>query len=108
MNPFENIQNILNEKFKTIKHTLEYPLVTSRNPPRNPNGVWFLDIIINNKYIVLEWSPKKGYGISWLEENHGYGIGPDEVFKVCDEKHEQNFNNRVLEIIKKISKENHT
>jgi hypothetical protein len=37
--------------------------VTLRRP-RNPNGSWWLDARSNEQLVTVQWSPRRGFGVS--------------------------------------------
>jgi transcriptional regulator with XRE-family HTH domain len=53
---------------------------TKLRKPRKETGHWWLDAMYNGHVVTVEWSPRRGFGISTDDEEGGYGEGPDEVF----------------------------
>lgn len=53
--------------------------------PENPNAPWWLDIKKGDQWVVVEWRPARGFGVSLLERGgdplSGLFSGPDEVFE---------------------------
>jgi hypothetical protein len=53
--------------------------------PENPNAPWWLDIKKGYQWVVVEWRPARGFGVSLLERGgdplSGLFSGPDEVFE---------------------------
>jgi catechol 2,3-dioxygenase-like lactoylglutathione lyase family enzyme len=48
--------------------------------PRNPEGSWWLDFKVDQHLVTVEWSPRRGYGISASVLGDGYGEGPEETY----------------------------
>lgn len=71
INEIEKLQIVLIKKFPQAYITLDKPLVE--------NGVWSMDIFINDKHISVAWKHGKGFGLVY-KDDHGYGEGADEVF----------------------------
>jgi hypothetical protein len=58
----------------------------SLDRPKNlESGHWWLDISESGRHAVVEWRPGKGFGVSLLGKNDGYGEGPDEAFTESQE-----------------------
>ena len=80
MNAIELLQDRIAQKFPSAQITLD--------PPMNSDGNWFLDIVLRNRHVVVEWRPKQGFGISDCycskPDSHGYGEGPDKTFEEND------------------------
>ncbi len=49
--------------------------------PRDPEGVWWLDIKVDEHFVTVEWSPRRGYGVSASLLGDGYGEGPEETYE---------------------------
>jgi hypothetical protein len=49
--------------------------------PDSPAKPWWLDVTVRGRHIVVEWRPQRGFGVSLITENDGYGEGPDKVFE---------------------------
>lgn len=51
------------------------------DPPKNPDGTWFLDIRIpfQGRMLVITWLPPDTFSFSATTEDTGYGEGPDEI-----------------------------
>ena len=54
-------------------------VVSLEKPPKNPGGVWWLDVAAGGKQFNVEWSPSRGFGLH-LSQEEGYGTKPDEVY----------------------------
>jgi DNA-binding XRE family transcriptional regulator len=52
---------------------------TKLRKPRKDGGSWWLDAKHGGHVVVVEWSPRRGFGISTDDPDDGYGEGPDEV-----------------------------
>ena len=50
--------------------------------PRKKDGHWWLDATYEGHAVSVEWSPRRGFGVSTDNDDDGggYGEGPDEVF----------------------------
>lgn len=50
--------------------------------PKNDDGMWWIDIFEDDgtHFAVLQFSIKKGWGLSRANSEAGYGEGPEEVF----------------------------
>ena len=46
--------------------------------PLDPDGLWFLDLSLEGPEVTVEWSPRRGFGVSASEAE--YGELPDEVY----------------------------
>ncbi len=51
----------------------------SEDPPATSGGIWFLDASYRNRSAVVQWHPRKRFGLSRSKEAV-YGEGPHEVF----------------------------
>lgn len=51
----------------------------SQDPPATRGGIWFLDVSYGRRSAVIQWHPRKGFGLSRSREAL-YGEGPHEVF----------------------------
>lgn len=63
--------------------------------PRNPYGEWWLDAKQDDHVVTIQWSPRRGFGVSASAFGDGYGEGPEETFAG-----EQEATGRVLELLK--------
>lgn len=52
---------------------------TNLDRPARQSGSWWLDTDLHGHYVVTEWRPGKGFGIS-ASPSRAYGEGPDEIF----------------------------
>ncbi|MGB0680665.1 MAG: helix-turn-helix domain-containing protein [Polyangiales bacterium] len=48
--------------------------------PGDAEGMWWLDATRAGRRVTVQWSPKRGFGISASLLPDGYGEGPEEVF----------------------------
>lgn len=56
------------------------PGVTVRvDAPGQSDGHWFVDLTLGGHEVVVEWRPKRGFGVSSPALEAGYGEGPEEV-----------------------------
>ena len=66
MNSIEFLKQELSHIYADAVLTLTAPL--------NASGVWFLDVGINGKKAVIQWSDGNTFGITDITNNdHGYG-----------------------------------
>jgi len=59
-----------------------YPQAQTRiDKPLFEEGVWWLDIDLNNERIVVQWNTKKSddFGISKINDKNEYSSYPDEI-----------------------------
>lgn len=67
---------------ETLKRDIERALSgveTKLRKPRKDSGNWWLDARHNGHVVTVEWSPRRGFGVSTDDLEDGYGEGPDEV-----------------------------
>lgn len=53
--------------------------------PFHGYGVWWLDLTLADNLIVVEWSEKRGFGVSVNPSSDHYGAGSDEYFETRPE-----------------------
>lgn len=59
--------------------------VTQMDAPLVHSGIWYLDVTVEDKHIVVQHYPGKyTLGISVNTEETGYGEGVDEIFSDVD------------------------
>jgi transcriptional regulator with XRE-family HTH domain len=69
---------------ESLKQDIERALprvATKLRKPRKTTGHWWLDATYDGHAVVVEWSPRRGFGVSTEDAGDGYGEGPDEVFE---------------------------
>jgi len=71
MNSIQKMQRFLLRAFSSARVTLDEPIVK--------DGVWSLNVFLNNYHLAIAWQADKGFGIV-SNDTHGYGEGADEVF----------------------------
>lgn len=71
MNSIEKLKTHIQRDFPTATLMLTAPLL--------PEGVWSLDVDLNESKLMIEWSKETGFGISSASAN-SYGEQPDEAF----------------------------
>jgi DNA-binding XRE family transcriptional regulator len=49
--------------------------------PRKVDGHWWLDAAYGGHEVTVQWSPRRGFGVTASELGAGYGEGPEEVFE---------------------------
>lgn len=75
MNPIEQLQAKLEQRFPEVQATLMAPATKT--------GSWWLDLTIEGQSVTVEWRHKDGFGVS-SPPFEGYGEGPDECFPTID------------------------
>jgi hypothetical protein len=63
-----------------IERALPYVEAKLRRP-RKEDGHWWLDATYDGRGVTVEWSPRRGFGVSTDDPEAGYGDGPDEVLE---------------------------
>ena len=48
--------------------------------PLRKDGLWSLDVDLEDKHLAIEWSARTGFGFS-TSTSDGFGQGPDEVYE---------------------------
>ena len=71
-NALQNIGDGILERFSNARLSFDMA--------ENGEGSSFLDVKMGDYSLVVEWSPKRGIGIT-AHSDIGYGEGPQEVFK---------------------------
>lgn len=71
-NTLQNIADGILDRFPNAKLSFDMA--------ENGEGSSFLDVMMGDYSLVVEWSPKRGIGITSNSEI-GYGEGSQEVFK---------------------------
>ncbi len=72
---------------EALKRDIERALAgveTKLTKPRKETGHWWLDARYNGHAVAVEWSPRRGFGVSTIGPDEAYGEGPDEVFSEKD------------------------
>jgi DNA-binding XRE family transcriptional regulator len=83
---------------ETMEHEIRDHLPsawTRLRRPRNPEGEWWLDAKQDDHVVTIQWSPRRGFGVSATAFSDGYGEGPEETFS-----ERQPATGRVLELLK--------
>ena len=62
---------------------------TSLTRPKRDSGIWHLDLRWNQVWVVYQWSPALGHGVSLLTDDVGYGEGPEHVYQTLEEAAEK-------------------
>lgn len=52
--------------------------------PARPGGAYVFDVVWKDRHVVVQFSPRHGYGVSASEEM-GLGVGPDEIYESEEE-----------------------
>lgn len=71
MNTIEQLRDVVMAVLPSVQADLD--------SPKNPHGRWFLDLVLDNHRVVVEWSPRRGFGVS-ASDRAGLGEGPEEVY----------------------------
>jgi lactoylglutathione lyase len=87
MNPIEILQ-------RDIEQALPSAWTRLRRP-RKQEGMWWLDAKQNDYVVTVQWSPRRGFGISASAIPDGYGEGPEET---CEDSKRATV--RVLELLR--------
>lgn len=74
MNPIEQLQ-------VRIQDALPKATATLRRRPRRADAMWWLDASLSGHDVTIQWSSKRGFGVSASLLSDGYGEGPEEVFE---------------------------
>lgn len=53
------------------------------DPPEDPSGPWWMDVYWQGRHAVVEWRPRRGFGLSGAEGE--FGEGPASVVRTYDE-----------------------
>lgn len=76
MNPIQHLHRDVLERTPGVDADLD--------APKDPNGRWFLDLRADDQHVVVEWTPRHGFGIS-ASERTGFGEAPEETYTDFDE-----------------------
>jgi Helix-turn-helix domain len=87
MNAIETMERDIRSKLPTAW--------TRLRRPRRPHGEWWLDAKQDNHVVTIQWSPRRGFGVSASVLGDGYGEGPEETLENRDEA-----TARVLDLLK--------
>ncbi|WP_417746935.1 helix-turn-helix domain-containing protein [Rosistilla oblonga] len=74
-NPIQNLGNQLAKDCPGVSVTVD--------KPKNPSGVWFLDIVRDGHIVNVQWQPQRGFGVS-SSPGADYGEGADEIYDDSD------------------------
>jgi hypothetical protein len=81
MTPIEKMQlEIGGELGRLVEAGAALSASTELTRPRYANGVWWLDLRLDDQIVVVEWMGDRGFGVSKTTKDTGFGEGPDEVF----------------------------
>lgn len=77
-------------QIQTVKQKLETllpRLSAAIDEPRNSDGPWMLDVVLDDRVVNIEWRPHRGFGISSHDPHRKshYGEGPDEILSTVNE-----------------------
>jgi DNA-binding XRE family transcriptional regulator len=95
-------RSVVMNAIEALKRDIERALPgveTKLRKPRKESGHWWLDATYGGHTVTVEWSPRRGFGISTDDLGDGYGEGPDEVFEDREEAVKQ-----VVELLAKGSR----
>ncbi len=62
-----------------LREQIEYAKINVERP-RRPDGVWIVDVRVEDRLFVVELKPGVGFGISLVTDDSGYGERPDEMY----------------------------
>lgn len=89
---YDSIINGVRQDVPNVWTRLKKPMGTKDN-------LW-IDFMFDNHYVAVECSPNKGFGVSSLVEDDGYGEGPDYVYTDISDVVD-----RVIELLQKPTEE---
>lgn len=69
MNSIELLQQALKGQLPQVRLELD--------PPEDPKASWFLDAQLGEHKVIIEWRPRRGFGLGSPSDE--YGSGPDEI-----------------------------
>jgi DNA-binding XRE family transcriptional regulator len=72
MNAIETLAKRLAARFPEAQMSIDRP--------SKRKGSWWLDVNLEGHPAVVEWHPRKGFGVS-TGAAQGYGEGPDEIYR---------------------------
>src|SRR5450432_4110941 len=72
--------NAIETMERDIRSTLPTAWTRLRRP-RKPQGEWWLDAKQDDHVVTIQWSPRRGFGVSASALGDGYGEGPEETFE---------------------------
>lgn len=79
-NDIERLRDMLEERFSEGSYSILRP--------RAQTGGWFLDVTLGDYSLVIEWRPRRGFGLSTPTEGDAF-LGPDEVYEDVDSAFER-------------------
>lgn len=71
MNKIQRLEN-------DLQHVKPEPK-TSLSRPKAVDGIWFLDVELNNKHVIVEWTEDRGFGIT-TPSDHDFAEHADENY----------------------------
>jgi len=71
MNDVERLRERIGQRFPSA--------ATKMDPAETASGSWWLDVEMQGRFLVVEWRPGAGFGISTPSADD-YGVGPDEIY----------------------------
>jgi hypothetical protein len=69
--PIESLAKQLRKRFPNASIEIDRP--------RARSGVWYLDVVVDDHPVVIEWKEGSGFGVS-SSPTHAYGERADEVY----------------------------
>lgn len=78
MTPIEHLQQNITTLYPAVGTSMTRPLDWG-------NGVWVLDLIHPDVWLIVEWSPVTSFGVSRYSDENGYGERPDHAFASMQE-----------------------
>ena len=73
MNPLETLHEYIQNRHPNAS--------TQITPPLYADGIWSLEIALDLKHLIVEWSKQTGFGVSSASDEN-FGEGPDEVVEL--------------------------
>ena len=73
MNDIEIIEHDLRSRFPGATVTID--------APADPAGTWYVDVRRNQQALTIQWTPRRGFGLSTKPGE--YGEGADEVYSTA-------------------------
>lgn len=87
MNSIQKLQRAIQRSLPGIR--------TNLRRPRRSDGTWWLDAQNDDHVVTVEWTLKRGFGVSSSALGAGYGEGPDETFP-----HRTTTERRVIQLLR--------
>lgn len=76
--------NGIHELERRLKRTFPDAVLEMSQPAR-PTGYWFLDVVYQGLYLIVQWRRGRPFGLASGNVEAGYGEKPDEVYDDIDD-----------------------